>query len=121
MTATMNHRRPVGRPHLETMTKADGSFGWRMVAANGRPLAVSYQTYDDADAARAAFDRLVEEPDLVCEVSHPPGGVGWTWLVLSSDGTRSASAARDFGRRDACLRSYEQFISTLRTFAPLAQ
>ncbi|GIH19838.1 hypothetical protein [Rugosimonospora africana] len=120
MTATLDHRQPVARPQVVTTVNNDGVFGWRMLAANGRPLAASVQLFPDADTAEAAFQALVQESDLAREISHPPSGVGWTWLTLDPDGTAVAMAARDFGRRDACLRSYEQFLHTLRTFAPLA-
>lgn len=121
MTATLDHRQPVARPQVVTTSNNDGVFGWRMLAANGRPLAVSAQAFPDTGTAQSAFQALVQEPDLVCEVSHPPSGVGWTWLTIGPDGAAVATAARDFGRRDACLRSYEQFLHTLRTFAPLAR
>lgn len=120
MTLAKIHRRPVARPHLETTVDLDGAFGWRVVAANGRALAVSVGVFADPAASQADFDELVGQRDLTREVTHPQGGVGWTWLAIGLDSRALACAPRMFERRATCLRSYQQFVETLHTFAPLA-
>src|SRR5215475_10183339 len=117
--ATRGYRRQAAGPRFETSPYPDGSVGWRVVAANGRPLGMSIAGYPDDDAAHAAFRSLARQPKLECEVAHGTEGVLWAWLAIDGDGTPVAVSARQYDRRGQCRHSFDHFVQTVRTFLPL--
>ncbi|CAL9470214.1 hypothetical protein SUDANB145_02810 [Streptomyces sp. enrichment culture] len=90
-----------------------GGFGWRLVAPNGRPVAVSLTSHDTHDRCRAAFERLCERyAEVGGGVQHSTEG-GWVWAVWDRSGRHVAGSARTYERHATCRTSYERFRATL--------
>ncbi|MFF0589407.1 hypothetical protein ACFYWD_25955 [Streptomyces sp. NPDC003781] len=100
---------------LRCLIDIDGSggFGWRLVAPNGRPVAVSLTSHDTHDGCRAAFVRLCERHEEVGGgVQHSPEG-SWVWAVWDRSGQHLAGSARAYERHATCRASYERFRAAL--------
>ncbi|MGW1411347.1 hypothetical protein [Streptomyces sp. NPDC002403] len=93
---------------------ADGGYGWRMIAQNGRVVAVSARSYGEHGACRAAFEELrAGQQGLTGGVQHTPGGNGWMWLLRDRDGRATVVSARAYERHSTCRAAYERFCGLL--------
>lgn len=93
---------------------SDGGYGWRMVAQNGRVVAVSAGSYGEYGECRAAFEELcARQQDLTGGVQHTPGGNGWMWLLRDRGGRATVVSARAYERHSTCRAAYERFRALL--------
>ncbi|MET8983744.1 hypothetical protein ABZX85_50125 [Streptomyces sp. NPDC004539] len=91
-----------------------GGFGWRLVAPNGRAVAVSLTPYETHERCRAAFAELCRRQDqLGGGVQHSAQGGGWVWIVWDAGGRHVAGAARTYERHATCRSSYDRFRALL--------
>ncbi|MET8635752.1 hypothetical protein ABZX69_25225 [Streptomyces sp. NPDC004074] len=88
----------------------EGRYGWRLVASNGRPVAVSAGSYDTHARCRAAFVRLCERhAGIAGGIQHSAEGGGWVWVLWEASGRHLARSARMYERHATCRSSYERF------------
>ncbi|MFJ6634619.1 hypothetical protein ACIQMR_24990 [Streptomyces sp. NPDC091376] len=93
---------------------ARGAYGWRLIAQNGRVVAVSACTYEEHGACRDAFEVLcTRHADMVGGVQHAPEGNGWMWLLRDAEGTPTAVSGRAYERHSTCRSAYERFRALL--------
>ncbi|MFF3845013.1 hypothetical protein [Streptomyces sp. NPDC002328] len=91
-----------------------GGFGWRLIASNGRSVAVSLTSYDTHDRCRAAFVELCSRHAGVGGgVQHSSEGGGWVWAVWEGSGRTLAGSARTYERHATCRSSYDRFRALL--------
>ncbi|MFI8812900.1 MULTISPECIES: hypothetical protein [unclassified Streptomyces] len=92
----------------------DGGYGWRMIAQNGRVVAVSAHAFGAYGDCRRAFDELRESHrGQTGAVQHTPSGNGWIWLLREADGRATAVSARAYERHSTCRAAYERFRALL--------
>ncbi|MFJ4460547.1 hypothetical protein [Streptomyces sp. NPDC088928] len=92
----------------------DGGYGWRLIAQNGRVVAVSALSYGEHGACRAAFEELCAgQQGLTGGVQHTPGGNGWMWLLRDRNGRATVVSARAYERHSTCRAAYERFRGLL--------
>nr|WTB33219.1 hypothetical protein OG781_30410 [Streptomyces sp. NBC_00830] len=92
----------------------DGRYGWRMIAQNGRVVAVSALSYGEHRECRTAFEELCADPaGPVGQVQHTPEGNGWMWLLRDAEGRTTAVSARAYERHSTCQSAYERFRTLL--------
>ncbi|MER5308395.1 YegP family protein [Streptomyces sp. NPDC002773] len=78
---------------------ADGRYGWRLVAQNGRVVARSGGCYDDHAGCRDAFAALCAgHAELAGGVQHTADGNGWVWLLRDAEGRPAALSGRSYER-----------------------
>ncbi|MBG0852930.1 hypothetical protein I2W78_14020 [Streptomyces spinoverrucosus] len=93
---------------------SQGRFGWRLVAPNGRPVAVSLTAHDTHARCRADFVRLcTRHAEMEGGVQHSSEGGGWVWAVWERTGRHLAGSARTYERHATCRASYERFRAML--------
>ncbi|MEV7564741.1 DUF1508 domain-containing protein [Streptomyces tanashiensis] len=89
---------------------ADGRYGWRLVAQNGRVVARSGGCYDDHTRCREAFTALCTgHADMAGGVQHTAGGNGWVWLLRDAEGRTAALSGRSYERHSTCRTAYARF------------
>lgn len=89
---------------------AEGAYSWRLMATNGRVIAVAARRYADFGSCRAAFERLCAEVvDLPGAVHHTSGGSGWVWRLRDRSGGEVAVSARAYERHSTCQAAYDRF------------
>ena len=93
-------------------------FGWRLLAANRRPLGrgvVAHASLADchADAERVRRDAPGADVAVVA------AGGNWSWR-LSADGTPIAVSVRPYLRRAECIRGLTQFRAAIARAEPAA-
>ncbi|MFE3514766.1 hypothetical protein [Streptomyces sp. NPDC059166] len=94
---------------------AEGRYGWRVIAQNGRAVAVSPRAFGAYADCRAAFDDLRKEfTGQTGVVQHTATGNGWVWLLRRADGRPTAISARAYERRSTCQAAFERFLRLLR-------
>ncbi|MEU9358064.1 hypothetical protein AB0D35_08100 [Streptomyces sp. NPDC048301] len=95
-------------------TDGDGRFAWRMVAQNGRVVAVSPGAFGTYSDCRDAFEELrTGFEEQAGAVQHTAAGNGWVWLLRRADGRSTAVSARAYERHSTCLAAYERFRKLL--------
>ncbi|MFJ6613190.1 hypothetical protein ACIQPT_23250 [Streptomyces sp. NPDC091289] len=93
---------------------ADGRYAWRMIAQNGRVVAVSAQAFPAYGDCRRAFDELRgNHHGQAGGVQHTPSGSGWIWLLREADGRATAVSARAYERHSTCRAAYQRFRGLL--------
>lgn len=93
---------------------ARGAYGWRLIAQNGRIVAVSAEVFHDYAACRDAFGVLCTgHADMAGGVQHAPDGTGWMWLLRDAEGAATAVSGRAYERHSTCRSAYERFRSLL--------
>ncbi|UUU31304.1 hypothetical protein JIX56_16115 [Streptomyces sp. CA-210063] len=98
---------------------ARGRFGWRLVASNGRSVAVSPAVHESHARCRAAFMRVCGlHATLGGGIQHTAEGSGWVWFVWDGGGRSVATSARTYERHATCRASYERFRALLATLDP---
>ncbi|MEU9858839.1 DUF1508 domain-containing protein [Streptomyces sp. NPDC047974] len=94
--------------------RADGRYGWRLVAQNGRVVARSGQCFADHAACRAAFAALCAgHAAMGGGVQHTATGNGWVWLLRDADGHPAAYSGRAYERHSTCRAAYARFRALL--------
>ncbi|MFF2775639.1 DUF1508 domain-containing protein [Streptomyces sp. NPDC058052] len=94
--------------------RADGRYGWRLVAQNGRVVARSGQRFADHAACRAAFAALCAgHAAMGGGVQHTAGGNGWVWLLRDAEGRTAALSGRAYERHSTCRSAYDRFRALL--------
>ncbi|WP_406061540.1 YegP family protein [Streptomyces sp. NBC_01077] len=98
---------------------ADGRYGWRLVAQNGRVVARSGGCYDDHAGCREAFTALCTGyADMAGGVQHTAGGNGWVWLLRDAEGRTTALSGRSYERHSTCRTAYARFRDLIATEGP---
>jgi uncharacterized protein YegP (UPF0339 family) len=93
---------------------ARGAYGWRLIAQNGRVVAVSAEAYEDYGACRDAFEVLCAgHAGMAGGVQHAPDGAGWMWLLRDAGGAPAAVSGRAYERHSTCRSAYERFRALL--------
>ena len=91
-----------------------GGFGWRLVAPNGRAVAVSLTSHDSHARCRTAFVRLcARHAEMGGGIQHSTEGGGWVWVVWETSGRHLAGAARTYERHATCRAAYDRFRAML--------
>jgi hypothetical protein len=92
--------------------------GWRIIAANNRPLGRSAAAFDSYAAALADAVGLKGAVDrLTSSLVHDQLLGHWTWRLLL-DGAVVASCVHEYQRRVECSRALGQFLDALRIADP---
>ncbi|MFI0922904.1 DUF1508 domain-containing protein [Streptomyces sp. NPDC021012] len=98
---------------------ADGRYGWRLVAQNGRVVARSGGCYDDHAGCREAFAALCAgHAAMAGGVQHTAGGNGWVWLLRDAEGHTAALSGRSYERHSTCRTAYERFRALIAAEGP---
>ncbi|MEU9751299.1 hypothetical protein [Streptomyces niveus] len=93
---------------------ADGAYSWRVVAQNGRVVAVSARPYGEYGHCRSAFETLCRDhAELAGAVQHTAGGNGWMWLLRDAAGGVVAVSARPYERHSTCRAAWQRFRALL--------
>lgn len=95
-------------------------YGWRLVAANNRPLGRGMRADASLAASRAAAGRVhaavaAGRPAVNVEVSRGR----WTWQ-LHLEGVAAAMSVHTYLRRIECLRALDQFTRAVVAADPAA-
>lgn len=86
-------------------------FGWRLLAANRRPLGRGVAASESLADCRATAER-VRRDGRDADVSVVTADGRWSWR-LSTGGTPIAVSVRPYLRRAECLRGLTQFRAAL--------
>ncbi|MGW4229778.1 hypothetical protein ACWEF9_10940 [Streptomyces sp. NPDC004980] len=107
-------RTDTGRVRCRIDIDGEGRYEWRMIAQNGRVVAVSARSFGDYGDCRDAFEELqAGYAQQTGAVQHTPSGNGWIWLLRRTDGRATAVSARAYERHSTCRAAYERFRSLL--------
>ncbi len=97
-----------------------GRVGWRMIAANNRPLGRSMQTFATFEASVESALVLHQRVDEVSSSALFDATRGvWSWTVLL-DGSPVAASVNTYNRRIECLRALRQFLEAVAGAEPVA-
>ncbi|GGJ21174.1 hypothetical protein [Streptomyces brasiliensis] len=120
----MDRSSATGRPaatagiRCQVDIDVDGRFGWRLVAINGRSVAVSLTSYDTHARCRTAFHRLCSgHADMGGGIQHSSEGGGWVWVLWDTAGRHLARSARTYERHATCRSAYGRFRALLPELA----
>ncbi|WP_328718872.1 hypothetical protein OHT52_04780 [Streptomyces sp. NBC_00247] len=98
----------------QTDIDAHGGYGWRLVASNGRAMAVAAVSFGSPGQCRAAFVALcAEHADHSGGIQHRKGGGGWIWALRDKTGTVVAVSPRTYERHATCRSAYDRFRAML--------
>lgn len=93
---------------------AQGGYGWRLIASNGRAVAVAGVSFDSPARCRKAFaDLCAGHARHSGGIQHRPGGGGWIWVLRDGAGTVVAASPRTYERHATCRSAYERFRAML--------
>ncbi|MFD6424693.1 hypothetical protein [Streptomyces sp. NPDC060198] len=93
---------------------AHGGYGWRLVASNGRSVAVAGVSFGSHARCRAAFVVLCAEHAYHSGgIQHRQGGGGWIWVLRDRAGTVVATSPRTYERHATCRSAYDRFRAML--------
>jgi hypothetical protein len=94
------------------------NFGWRVLAANNRPLgrtvAITQSLADSRESALAIHHRVLDATTVIAPESARDV---WVWRV-SLDSVAVAVCVRPYLRRVECLRGVGQFLTAVRDASP---
>jgi hypothetical protein len=120
MAETMARRTPRFVYLVETANHAlDGArAGWRLVAANNRPLGRAVQAYPSVEESRASAFRVhrMDGGAARSALFDPVAGV-WTWS-LTLDDVPIAVSVHPYLRRIECYRALQQFMAAAQQADP---
>ncbi|TRV79504.1 hypothetical protein FKN01_10155 [Streptomyces sp. 130] len=103
-------RAEAGGARCRVDVGADGGYEWRLIAQNGRVVAVSAGTEDTYARCLAEFGEVCARAgQLSGGVQHAPGGNGWIWVLRDADGRSVAASARSYERYSTCRAACERF------------
>ncbi len=115
----MTNDPPTGRPrrrvHGEIVLVDERTVGWRLLAANGRALAISVTTYRRPSLCRASLVRLLrEDPMRMCvRVVRLADSPEWGWLLHDNEFKPLARSARVYSRRSQAQKSAAALLDLL--------
>jgi hypothetical protein len=95
-------------------------IGWRVIAANNRPLGRSadvFRSFEDCVAAAARLHERIETS--ASSILFDAARGTWAWTVVL-DGRAVAVSVKPYRRRIECARALAQFLEALRTTEPVA-
>jgi hypothetical protein len=96
-------------------------YGWRVIAANNRPLGRSATVFDSYEACRDAAEQLREAVDDASSAVHFNSTRGhWTWSV-TIDEAPVAVCVHPYLRRIECVRALRQFVEAVAAGVPSAE
>lgn len=98
-------------------------YGWRVIAANNRPLGRSASVFDSYESCRTAAELLRDEvdKDRATSAVHFNNSRGhWTWSV-TVDETPVAVCVHPYLRRIECVRALRQFVEAVAAGVPSAE
>ncbi|WP_211280127.1 hypothetical protein [Streptomyces lushanensis] len=99
----------------QTDIDADGRYGWRVVAQNGRVVAVSAIAFATYERCRASFEEVCRQHAVLTGgVQHTQENNGWMWIVRNEVGQRTIESARSYERYSTCRAAYARFRDLLR-------
>jgi hypothetical protein len=104
----------------QSSTAAEPRYGWRVIAANNRPLgrsATVFDTYQDCREAAAALHDRVSETSSSVLFNTTRGH--WTWTV-ALDARPVAVCVHPYLRRIECARALRQFTDAVSAGVPSA-
>ncbi|WP_330175781.1 hypothetical protein OG875_21115 [Streptomyces sp. NBC_01498] len=111
---SQGERSDAGGARCRIHVDADGGYNWRVVAQNGRVVAVSAQPFGEYGHCRSAFEKLCRtHVELTGAVQHTAGGNGWMWLLRDGDDTVVAVSARPYERHSTCRSAWQRFRALL--------
>ena len=120
MTASAAGRSPRFVFVTDSRTSGPGTerFGWRLDAANNRPLGRGVGTYDSLEECRQRLDTLrADAGALLDTVSFDAVAGLWTWRVQHDEAT-CATGVRTYQRRFECRRAVALFRAALGETVP---
>jgi uncharacterized protein YegP (UPF0339 family) len=92
--------------------RADGSFAWRLKAANGQVVATSGESFSShRGASQAAQNLRTKADDWIYEV-HPDENGSWRWRARAKNGRTMAVSAGAFRSRHEAERSVHRVRDT---------
>ncbi|MEY9874310.1 sortase (surface protein transpeptidase) [Streptacidiphilus sp. MAP12-33] len=104
----------VGKGRCTAGRAANGLYGWRLKAVNGRVVGVSPAQYGTEEAALAACRRLSgEEVGRHARIAHVHEGVGWVWAVTKGEGRTLARSPRAYERYATCRKALGVFLALM--------
>jgi hypothetical protein len=112
---------PSTTRHIEN--PAAPRYGWRVIAANNRPLGRSANVFDSYEACREAAELLRYEADQHRATSsvHFNNSRGhWTWSVTLNEAA-VAVCVHPYLRRIECVRALRQFVEAVAAGVPSAE
>ncbi|MCX5400354.1 hypothetical protein [Streptomyces sp. NBC_00102] len=93
---------------------AHGGYGWRLVASNGRAMAVAAVSFASPGTCRSAFVALcAEHAQTSGGIQHRKGGGGWIWIMRDKSGIPVAASPRTYERHATCRSAYDRFRAML--------
>ncbi|WP_338178802.1 hypothetical protein [Jatrophihabitans sp.] len=96
-------------------------YGWRVIAANNRPLGRSSAVFDSYHSCRAAAEELQQRvDDATSSVLFDNSRGHWTWAVALA-GTPVAVCVHPYLRRIECVRALRQFVEAVTAGVPSAE
>ena len=104
----------------QSAAQPDPHYGWRVIAANNRPLgrsATVFDSYEDCREAAAALHERIEETSSSVLFNSTRGL--WTWTV-SLDARPVAVCVHPYLRRIECARALRQFTDAVSAGVPSA-
>lgn len=111
---TDDGRSEAGGARCRIDVGADGGYEWRMVAQNGRVVAVSAGSHDGYGACLADFAEVCARAgELTGGVQHTLGGNGWMWVLRDAGGRTAVVSARAYERHSTCRAAYDRFRALL--------
>ncbi|MFE6975247.1 hypothetical protein [Streptomyces sp. NPDC057682] len=103
-------RAEAGGARCRVDVAAGGGYEWRLVAQNGRVVAVSAGTHEAYAQCLADFGEMrARAAELSGGVQHAPGGNGWVWVLRDAAGRSVAVSARAYERHSTCRAAHERF------------
>jgi hypothetical protein len=104
--------------HPRTDAAVSARVGWRVLAANNRPLGRSAQVFSSERECQDEVARLQKRlPDAVSSVLFDAARGHWTWTLLL-DEVPVAVCVHPYLRRIECVRALAQFIVALESGDP---
>ena len=98
-------------------TDASARVGWRVLAANNRPLGRSAQVFAERECQDEVARLQKRLPDAVSSVLFDAARGHWTWTLLL-DEVPVAVCVHPYLRRIECGRALAQFVAALENGDP---
>jgi hypothetical protein len=120
MSGTLARRAPrfVYLCDAQDLAQPSARFGWRLVAANNRPLGRAVRAETSLAHCRAAARQLHHGVVHVTRlVQFSPARGHWSWQV-GIGGAAVAVCAHPYLRRLECIRALDQFLLAVQTASP---
>jgi hypothetical protein len=120
-SAPLRSERGDRSDRAERRFDAQYRIGWRVVAANNRPLGRSATTFPSLDDAVRAATEMHRQPELITSgVLFDPELGHWEWSAALA-GQPAAVCVHAYRRRVECVRAVSQFLTVVRDSVPDGQ